>query len=123
MGMVVLLLGAAALPVAAGDELVISDEAAGRWKGDAAWILAGRALDVGSTEWVLAHDPGLAEGNPLMRNRGVRIGANALYVVGGALACRELRKRGHPRAASWFARLVFAVSAGLALNAVAHAGP
>jgi hypothetical protein len=122
MGLVALLLGTAVGPATAGDELVVSDEVVAGWKGDAAWIFAGRALDVGSTEWVLAHDPGLAEGNPLMRDRGVRIGANALYAVGGALVCRELRKRGHPGAASWFARVVFAVSAGLAVNAVARAG-
>ncbi len=115
-----LLLSLALLPTFsfADDRLVIPDKFLNGWKTDAKWIAAGRALDLGTTEWALARNPALLEGNPLMRSREVRIGANLLYVVGASLACKELRKRGHPEKAKWAARVVFALSLGLAVNAV-----
>ena len=100
----------------AADKLILPPELVGEWKEDMAWIAAGRALDVGMTEWALSR--GLREGNPLMQNRGVRIGASAVFVVAGGLACRELRQRGHPGKAKWLSRGIFALSAGLAVNAL-----
>lgn len=38
-------------------------------------MLAGSAFDLGTTEYGLRH-PGIYEGNPLMRNRGVRVTVN-----------------------------------------------
>ena len=102
------------------DRLEIPPELLAEWKTDAAWIVAGRALDVGMTEWALAHNSYAMEGNPLMRSPDVRRVGNAAFVVGAALACQELRKRGHPGKAKWLARAIFAVSAGLAVNAVIH---
>lgn len=107
---------AGAAPAAAAD--LDPDKAVGNWKGDAAWIFAGRALDVGATEWALSRNPDLVEGNPLVRSRRMRIGVNAALAVGGVLACTELRKLGHPGKAKWLSRAIFAVGVGFAVNAV-----
>jgi hypothetical protein len=115
-----MLVGVVALAGAApafADELPPEQGAAG-WKGDAAWIFAGRALDVGATEWALSRNPTLVEGNPLLRSRRMRIGLNAALAVGGVVACAELRKLGHPGTAKWLSRAIFIVGAGFAANAV-----
>ena len=114
-----LMLWLAAFPAPpSSDRLEIPPELLAEWQTDAAWIVAGRALDLGATEYAHAVNPGFREVNPLMRDPGVKYVANAAFVVGASLACRELRRRGRPGLAKWTARAIFAVGAGLAVNAV-----
>jgi len=56
-------------------------------------------LDIGSTEYALAH--GAQEGNPLFHSRALRIGTGAALVAGMTLATRELQKHDHPKLAKW----------------------
>jgi len=67
--------------------------------------LAFASGDVLSTEYGLAHRPG-REANPLLRNRGVRIGVNAGAAVGLAYLSHRLERDGH-RGQARFVRWTF----------------
>ncbi len=60
---------------------------------------AGAAGDVLSTEYALTD--GGSELNPLLQNRGVRIGSNAAFPFATNYLTEELRKDGHPKLALW----------------------
>lgn len=62
-----------------------------------------RAADLGSTELALARVPGAFEANPLLRERGVRLGLGAATCVGMAEVDHSLRGR---RKTRWAVRLV-----------------
>lgn len=72
-----------------------------------------RGADLGATEWALAGNPRALEGNPLMKNRGARIGVNTLAVVLLAEGTYQMQKS-HPNRAKWFRRGVLLGSYGLA---------
>ncbi len=66
--------------------------------------------DLISTEMFLAR--GLEEGNPLMRNRGVRAVSHAAATAGFAVLDRHLDRKGHRRAL-WAVRGVLGVGTGI----------
>lgn len=67
----------------------------------------GSAGDILSTEYALAG--GGSELNPLLQNRGVRIGSSVAFPVAANYLTEELRKDGHPRLALWLRVAVVAL--------------
>lgn len=84
--------------------------------GDAAWIFAGNGLNAGTTLWGRAQ--GARELNPLLQDRGALVAWELGMAAGTTLACRELRRRDHPRAAKWFSRVGFALNVVVAAHNV-----
>lgn len=84
--------------------------------GDKTNIFLGQALDLGSTEWVISK--GAIEGNPLLKDRSVRISYKIVASGIAYFGCKELRKRGHNGTAKWISRGVLFVGAGMAVNAI-----
>jgi len=64
------------------------------WKKAYEWtkraVIAGHVADVVSTEYGLAR--GAVEGNPLMRNRGMRLGIKTAIIGGMLLVDRKINK-------------------------------
>ena len=118
LALVATLVVGAAAPAAAGDRIVVADEAVAEWENDAAWIVAGQALDAGTTVWALERNASLREGNPFLADRSSMLLVKSAYTLGAVVACRELRKRGHPGKARWLSRAVFAFGVVLAANAI-----
>lgn len=69
------------------------------WHRDVAWITGASALDYASTRYALEQCSECYEGNPVHRwNLEVsKVATTALLLWG----LRELRRRGHERAATW----------------------
>lgn len=80
--------------------------------GWATW--GGQAGDFASTEYLIEN--GGYERNPLMRNRGVRIGSVVAFPLVSNYLSEELRKEGHPKLALWMRIAVV----GLKGYAIAH---
>jgi hypothetical protein len=88
---------------------------------DATLVGAGQVADIVTTELALAR-PGLREGNPLVRERAVRIGLKTGVTLGLTLACNKLRQRAKPRHARLLAVLGFSVGAAAAVHNVRMMG-
>lgn len=94
--------------------LAVPADAAGR-----DYLLHGSlaAADVLATERALATNPRAFEANPLLRERGVRLGVNAVYAVGAPLLIERVRKD-RPRLARVLTVTCVVVKIGLTVNAV-----
>lgn len=74
-------------------------------------LVLATSADFITTEIGLRH-PNIVEGNPLMRKRGVRIGAGLAQVVLTTMLYRKLRRDGHDKCAK----------AIILMPAITHAG-
>lgn len=82
-------------------------------KKDSLLVFSGQALDLVSTELVLAK--GYQEGNPLMVERGNRLAVKLAITLGTTYACKKLREGGRPKAARALAISVGALGGAAAL--------
>ena len=57
--------------------------------------------DLAATEYGLAHNPSLREGNPFMASQGVRVLAHVGLPFAINYATEQVRKRGRPKLALW----------------------
>jgi hypothetical protein len=88
-----------AAPAAADDDVQVEEP--GRLYKALGWAMfPASAGDFASTEYALAG--GGSELNPLMQNRGVRIGGSVAFPFVANYLSEELRKDGHPKLALWF---------------------
>jgi hypothetical protein len=89
----------------------------GESKLDAALVALGQSADVLTTEIALSRAH-LREGNPLLRQRVLRIGLKAAVAAGSVVLCGELRRRGQPGKARIVAVAGFAIGAAAAVHNV-----
>jgi hypothetical protein len=89
---------------------------------DVAVMSIAAAADLASTHHALRVCSSCSEGMPWMREPAARYAFKAVGVAGTTLACRELRKRGHGRAAKVLRWTVAAVWLGLAAHNMRMSG-
>ena len=83
---------------------------------DVAVLSFAAAADLASTHHALGRCATCYEGNPLMSEPAVSVAIKAAGIAVTTVGCRELRKRGHGRAAKVARWAVVAFWMGLAVN-------
>jgi len=106
------------LPLLLSAALLVAEPSVKGFKADVAWISAGMAADLVSTEWALRTCPTCQEANPIMQSTGARLLLKTASATAASLACRKLRKDGHPKAATVFRWVVTGALFGIAARNV-----
>jgi hypothetical protein len=101
--------------VAAG-LLVAAEAHCGEFSKDAAWISLAASADLASTRYALDTCGTCREANPLAQGAGRQVAVKAAGTAVALLACHELRKHGHPKAAKLFRWSVVILWGGVAAH-------